>query len=57
MSEKIVARNYCSDDLENVKEILFEYPSPTGTACMEMQAELATFHSSVFYSLLESITI
>jgi ribosomal protein S18 acetylase RimI-like enzyme len=32
MSEKIVVRDYCSDDLENVKEIFFEYPSPTGTA-------------------------
>lgn len=30
MSQKIVVRNYRSDDLKKVEEILFEYPSPTG---------------------------
>jgi len=35
MSQKIVVRNYCSDDLKDVKEILFEYPSPTGRVWTE----------------------
>lgn len=35
MSGKIVVRDYCPEDLENVKEILFEYPSPTGTVWRE----------------------
>jgi len=39
MSREIVVRNYCSDDLEDVKEILFEFPSPTGRAWSEKLVE------------------
>ena len=30
MSPEIVVRSYCSDDLDNIKEILLDYPSPIG---------------------------
>lgn len=35
MSRKILVRNYRSDDLTHVKEILSEYPSPTGRVWSE----------------------
>jgi len=39
MGRKIHVRNYCSDDLKDVKEILFEYPSPTGKVWSESLVE------------------
>lgn len=39
MSREIVVRNYCSGDLENIKKIMSEYPSPTGRAWSENMVE------------------
>jgi len=39
MSRKIVVRNYCSSDIQDVKEILSEYPSPTGRVWSENTVE------------------
>jgi len=39
MSREILVRNYCSDDLKDVKEILFEFPSPTGRVWSEKLVE------------------
>jgi len=35
VTREIVVRNYRSEDLESIKEILSEYPSPTGRAWSE----------------------
>ena len=39
MSGKILVRSYCSNDLHDVKEILSDYPSPTGRVWSEELVE------------------
>lgn len=39
MSHEIVVKNYCHDDLRSIKEILSEYPSPTGRVWREDMVE------------------
>jgi ribosomal protein S18 acetylase RimI-like enzyme len=39
MSREIAVRNYCTRDLEDIKEILSEYPSPTDRAWSENMVE------------------
>jgi len=39
MSEEILVRNYCSDDLRRVKGILSDCPSPTGRVWSEDAVE------------------
>lgn len=39
MSREIVVRNYRTEDLESIKEILSEYPSPTGRVWSENMVE------------------
>ena len=39
VTKEIVVRNYCTEDLEDIKEILSEYPSPTGRVWSEEMVE------------------
>jgi hypothetical protein len=39
MDPEIVVRSYCSHNLNHVKKILMDYPSPTGRSCNEKAVE------------------